>query len=51
MRQLRKVMSEESIVRAKGVRAKETNKEENRFQLGPTATRGGLGTIHRNRVQ
>ena len=51
MRQLRKVVSEESILRAEGVRAEETDKKENRSQLGPTATRGGLGTIHRNRVQ
>ena len=50
MRQLRKVMSEENILRAEGVRAEEMGKEENRSQLGPTATRGGLGTIHRNQV-
>ena len=31
--------------------SEETNKEENRSQLGPTTTRGGLGTIHRNRLQ
>ena len=40
----KKVVSEESIV------SEETDKEENRSQLGPTATCGGLGTIHRNRV-
>ena len=51
MRQLRKVVSEENILRAEGVRVEETGKEENRSQLGTTATRGGLGTIHRNRVQ
>ena len=51
MRQFRKVVSEENILRAKGVRAEETGKEENRSQLGPTATRGGPRTIHRNRVQ
>ena len=50
MRQLRKVMSEENILRAEGVRAEEMGKEENRSQLGPTATCGGLGTIHRNQV-
>ena len=50
VRQLRKVMSEENILRAEGVRAEEMGKEENRSQLGPTATRGGLGTIHRNQV-
>ena len=31
--------------------SEETDKEENRFQLELTATRGGLGTIHRNQVQ
>ena len=50
MRQLRKVVSEENILRVEGVRVEETGKEEYRSQLGPTATRGGLGTIHRNRV-
>ena len=44
-------MSEENILRVEGVRAKETGKEENRSQLGPTATHGGLRTIHRNQVQ
>ena len=28
--------------------SEEMEKEENRSQLGPMATRGGLGTIHRN---
>ena len=42
-----KVMSENT----EKVVSEEMDKEENRSPLGPTATRGGLGTIHRNRVQ
>ena len=48
MRQLRKVVSEENILRVEGVRVEEMGKEENKSQLGPTTTCGGLGTIHRN---
>ena len=43
-------MSEENILRVEGVRVEETSKEENRSQLRPMTTCGGLGTIHRNRV-
>ena len=36
---------------AQYLRYSETDKEETGLQLGPTATRGVLGTIYGNRVQ